>query len=372
MSYGLYDGDLKLYPQVPFFNLELMKLSTYYKRKRELVTLSTNFKPQMYSHFIVRQDYPSYSPYSTTYKNIVYGGRAFDGEVYQPLPDEIEFIRPNIDLYNKIEPKLSNLKTVKQQFSVMRRAEDIRLSLDGKNISSQWEKQIRGNTNTYGLIFHDYDLGMIDGSFDFIKANLNYLVKNQMGKRVGMKFPTQLYTEEDLLKWLALPNLGSYFFLQYNNILTTNYIRELKDIRHNSSAILQTTINITKGQTYDQFITTGIIQVFKTMLDLRSEQLFFPLTYDKDFFIDKRWEEVVELICAFNKHIGSRINTIDYCKRIAPYETFFDYIKRITKEQILYGSIYPKQKAQELFQFVREQNYELFYLFYEYTGEKQL
>ena len=66
MSYGLYDGDLQFYPQVPFFNLELMKLSTYYKRKRELVTLSTNFKPQMYSHFIVRQDYPSYSPYSTT------------------------------------------------------------------------------------------------------------------------------------------------------------------------------------------------------------------------------------------------------------------------------------------------------------------
>ena len=372
MSYGLYDGDLKLYPRVPFFNLELMKLSTYYRNRRELVTLSTEFKPQMYSNFIVRQDYPSRSPYSTVYTNIEYGGRAFDGGIYQPLPDEIEFIRPNIDLYNKIESQIPMTTKTKSQFSVMRRAEHLRLSTDGKNISPQWKKQIRKSPNTYGLIFHDYDLGAVNGSLEFIQDNLQDLIQDSRGRRVGMKFPAQLNTEEQLLQWLALPNLGEYFFLQYNNILTLKHVAELKELNHGSSALQQTTINVTKGQDYEQFKTNGIIQVFKTMLDLRSEQLYFPLIYDKDFFIDKRWEDIMELICAFNNHIGTKINKKDYYKRIAPYETFYDYIRRITKEQILYGSIYPKQKARELFQFVREQNYELFYLFYEYTGEKQL
>ena len=372
MSYGLYDGDLKLYPRVPFFNLELMKLSTYYKSKRELVSLSPEFKPQMYSHFIVRQDYPSRSPYSTIYKNIEYGGRAFDGETYQSLPEPIEFSRPNIDLYNRIESQLPPSQQVKRQFSVMRRAEHIRLSLDGKNISPQWEKQIRGNSNVHGLIFHDYDLGAVDGSLTFIQDNLNDIIRNMPGRRIGMKFPAQVFTEEKLLQWLTLPNLGNFFFLQYNGILTTNNFYELKQLRRNSTAIPQTTINITGNQEYNAFITTGIIDVFKTMLDLRSEQLYFPLIYDKDFFIDKRWEDITDLICAFNHHIGHWIDSRDYYERVAPYETFFDYIKRLTKEKVLYGSIYPKQKARELFQFVREQNYELFYLFYEYTGEKRL
>ena len=44
MSYGLYDADLPYYP-IPFYNLELMKLSSYYKRKREIVGLSPNFSP---------------------------------------------------------------------------------------------------------------------------------------------------------------------------------------------------------------------------------------------------------------------------------------------------------------------------------------
>ena len=44
MSYGLYDADLPYYP-IPFYNLELMKLSSYYKRKREIVGLAPSYSP---------------------------------------------------------------------------------------------------------------------------------------------------------------------------------------------------------------------------------------------------------------------------------------------------------------------------------------
>lgn len=56
MSVGLYDIDFALYTHV-VFNLELMKLSTYYKRKREVTVMTPFFEPEKYTTFIVRKDY---------------------------------------------------------------------------------------------------------------------------------------------------------------------------------------------------------------------------------------------------------------------------------------------------------------------------
>ena len=57
MNIGLYDADLMIYHSLPV-NLELMKLSTYYKvNKRDIVSLTQSFSPDRYSKFIIRKDY---------------------------------------------------------------------------------------------------------------------------------------------------------------------------------------------------------------------------------------------------------------------------------------------------------------------------
>ena len=56
MSIGLYDVDFATYIHIPF-NLELMKLSTYYKKKKEIVVMTENFEPERYSNYIIRKDY---------------------------------------------------------------------------------------------------------------------------------------------------------------------------------------------------------------------------------------------------------------------------------------------------------------------------
>ena len=166
MSYGLYDADLPYYP-IPFYNLELMKLSSYYKRKREIVGLSPNFSPQRYNHFIVRQDF--YNPYSHFKgQNVELGGRAFDGETYKPLPIEIERMRPDIGLYDRVKP--NQVKGYnKSALSTMRRAEHLRLSLDGKTIWKDFERQFRNEDKAYGVIFHDYNLNDVEGARVLIK-----------------------------------------------------------------------------------------------------------------------------------------------------------------------------------------------------------
>ena len=370
MSYGLYDGDLRLYPQVPFFNLELMKYATYYKRRREIVVFTPKFNPSMYSHYIVRQDYPSHNPYSTIYTNIVYGGRAFDGENYKPLPLDIELCQPDTFIYNKLESKIVFNPSTQNSFSTMRRAEHIRLSLDGKHIHPQWYKQLKKEPSGFGLIFHDYDLGAIDGSYDLIKDNLTEIIIHKSGARVGMKFPTQVNSEETLLKWLQFPPLNQYYFLQYNGILTTDNIQELLTNRAQSTAQAQLVINPTKNMTYEEFISTGIIKLLESILDLRRYRLVFPLIYDKTFFADIRWIEVLNLFDFFIRHIKKNLNKDSYYNYTVPHETFYSCIKKETKKQRQNHITYvTKQQAERVFQFVREHNYDLFKMFYEYTGE---
>ena len=202
MSYGMFDGDLILYPKVPFFNLELMKLSTYYKSKREIVSLAPAVVPQRYSNFILRQDYFGQQTYPLYFSNIVYGGRAFDGGIYKPLPIEAEICKPDIDLYSSIKPNYKYTNADKMQLQVMRNAAHIRLSLDGETVWKDFKRQIPSRNFQSGFIFHDYNLGQIKDAQKTIQSILETHTTNKMYQRIGMKFPVQVNTEHELLSWL--------------------------------------------------------------------------------------------------------------------------------------------------------------------------
>ena len=60
MSIGLYDADMMTYTLVPF-NLEIMKLSAYYKRKRDIVLFSKQIEPDRYSKFYYCKDYNDFN-----------------------------------------------------------------------------------------------------------------------------------------------------------------------------------------------------------------------------------------------------------------------------------------------------------------------
>ena len=83
MSVGILDADLTKYILVPF-NLEVMKLSAYYKKKGEIVVLAPSFTPERNTKFIYRKDYDDgeYPLALTTTKNVEYGGLAFSNNVY--------------------------------------------------------------------------------------------------------------------------------------------------------------------------------------------------------------------------------------------------------------------------------------------------
>ena len=104
MSVGCYDADMQKYLHVPF-NLELMKLSAYYKRKNEIVSLAPIFRPQRYTKFLYRKDFfdGDFHQEIFTTPNIEWGGQAFSGEQYIPLDEKIERMKPDTYLYNHMK-----------------------------------------------------------------------------------------------------------------------------------------------------------------------------------------------------------------------------------------------------------------------------
>ena len=364
MSYGLYDADLQYYP-IPFYNLELMKLSSFYKRKREIVGLSPDFSPNRYTNFIVRQDFYNPNSYFIRGNNIQYGGRAFDGESYKPLSLEIERMKPDIALYSNVT--LPKSKRYKTSLSTMKRAEHIRLSLDGKAIWEECEKQLRRDSNVHGIIFHDYNLNDIDGAAEFIKQVLPDWIRSSQGRRIGMKFPTQVSNQNDFYKWLQILPIGQYYSLQHNGLIPESYIPDLIEIDKEFHTLKQTTINISNSFTDDELVNGGVQRIFRNIINLRSYRMVFPLIYDENRLIDDNWKMVMRLIKYYNQHLISR-NEINFYKYTEPYETLYSYSKAAIKNVAVKEPFFNKETIQSVFQFVRENDYNLFKDFYEYRG----
>ena len=103
MSVGIMDADMSTYTLVPF-NLEVMKLSAYYKKRGEIVVLSPSFTPEKNTKFIYRKDYNDGDFPSGLMKssNVEYGGLAFSNNVYVPLPMAIERMKPDPAIYAKM------------------------------------------------------------------------------------------------------------------------------------------------------------------------------------------------------------------------------------------------------------------------------
>ena len=365
MSYGLYDADLPYYP-IPFYNLELMKLSTYYKRKREIVGLAPNFSPHLYNNFIVRQDF--YNPHMQSWKgkNVEFGGRAFDGDTYKPLPLEIERMKPDISLYSRIEPKAVKGYSV-SALSTMHRAEHIRLSLDGKTIWNDFEQQLRHEKKAYGIIFHDYNLNDIKGARELIEDSIAYWMPSTVGRRIGMKYPVTVNNKEDLLLWLSLQPMNQYFSLTHKGLIDESYIPELVEVSQISNAIRQTSVDISNCFTNDQLVNGGIQRIFRNIINLRSYCLIFPLIYNENVLLDDNWKMVMKLILRYNTHLIISAGT-EFFHRVEPFETLYSYCFGAIKQYQIKEPLLEKESIQKIFQFVRENNYELFKDFYEYRG----
>lgn len=351
MLIGLYDQDITTYNHV-VFNLELMKLATFYKWKRELVSTSLSFQPEKYSKFIYRKDYNDNIFPQELYKNntIDYGGLAFTDNKYAALPVDIELLKADTSIYAKYEKRFGTNKTMRDFFRKMTNANHLRLSIDDKHIMNNFQKQISWDRYQRVIFFHDYNIVNIEGSLDAVKDILKATHNNRCS--VALKFPIQASEYQTIQNWIELQPSTDVFPIAFYGMMTDEELVDFIHRRKSTGISTQFEYWITSGQTLQSFIQQ-LPRVFKQLLFLKMNNEKILLKYDNYFFDDEVWETIIGLFNCFLSWNMSR-----------PV-SFFEFAQTLVEIKIPYTKIvYTKQDAREAFIKINEINSNLFSDFY--------
>lgn len=371
MSVGIEDADFNRYVLVPF-NLEVMKLSAYYKKHNEIVVLAPAFMPERHRLFIYRKDYEdgSYPPTLLTEPNVEFGGLAFTNNRYVPLAPEIERMRPDTSIYSRAEGIIMSTKSAERKkiYGNMVEAEHCRLSLDGKTIWPDFNTQFRCLRSARNLMLHDYDLGRVEGSFDAVKDILARARTDGWATKVGMKFPINISDGQALLDWSSLNTNSTFYSLRFNGVIPNDAFMKWVGQCRQRAVYSQMEYFVTDPR-YDENHFTQVLlpQIFRQVIISRSFRVFFSLKYEEDYFSDKNWVQVLRLINFY-------MNSMAY-KPVSTYilkdydDTMFNFA-RVTatspeKLSRKYADGMTRSEVRNVFEFVRENNYPLFKDFYE-------
>lgn len=360
MIIGMFDADASKYTHVPF-NLELMKMSTYYKGKHEIVRPVREYYPERYSKFIVRQDYydGDFPEGIREKSNIEYGGHAFSGSRYIALPEEIELCKPDKTLYLPLRDMY-----LKKDFPIFLASVHARLSLDGKTIWPNYLKPIDPNVRSRTIFFNDYDLNKIKDGYEAVIEASKMLPNVIGGQKIGMKFPVQVENSEDLFKWSSLNPSASLFSIQYNGFIDDEIVAEYLQYIKGTIMARQLVYNVSAGPyTEKQFLETYIQKIFRQVIFLQRQEVRFSLKYDDNFFSDIYPKVLLDLInCYINQSVGMK----DWLRREIQEDSFYNLVSHF-KPQDQKEKYYPfsKDDARALFKYVKRINPELFTEFYD-------
>lgn len=366
MSVGIYDLDLYTYTQIPL-NLDVMKLSAYYKKQKEIVLLVPKFAPDKHTKFIMCKDYDDdiKLPDLSQYTNIECRGLYFSANRYIPLPIEIEKMKPDTSIYKKAEViyKTKGLKTAVKLFNKMMGAQHCRLSLDGKTIWKDYKSQVTLK-GCRTLMLHDENLGQIEGALEEVER----IVKNHSRLSIATKHPILVNTEEEFLRWLKIPASDGLFTLVYNGILTPKSFNIYTQYSTYSFRG-QTEFNLSKVPK-DWLLGDGARNLLRQALISRIWGHKFLLTGIDEIMIKAEWKNYFYLLNNFsNAH--QKIND-SLKEHLFGKMTLYDYVKWLKQvNYIAYrDDCINKDKAAETFECIRKENPILIREFYECCYDK--
>lgn len=366
MSVAFYDEDMMKYVHVPF-NLEIMKMAAYYKKKKEILMFDTKLNIDKYSNYILRKDY-----YDGTFPSIIaehqekikYGGLAFTNNQYEPMDLVIEKQKPDTSIYAKMKSAFGKTPKLTTIFNQMSAAEHLRLSLDGKTVWKDFEKQFSPTNKTRTIFFHDYDIANIEGSKEIIDYCLN-LNKSNYSRAVGLKFPIILFDEQELLKWIDLYPKTLFYSLEFRGKISNEGIVEFcnKQVKSAHKKVLE--YYITSNYNNEEDFIKDLPYFYRQIAYIRRFKIKISIKYDTDFFSDKRWERVIVLMNAYLRSAEGIDNKIfnEVIKRDSMYNFCKNHLLIIKKR--VNDNLIGQDEARELFYFVRDNHPDLFGCFYE-------
>ena len=359
---GLYDADIHRYGALPF-NLELMKLATYHKQKKDIVTHMTNLDVGAFSTVIYRKDLYDGRFAKALYQrpNIEYGGLAFTNNKHISLGEDIEKLVP--DKYSYMRLKYRYIPQHIKMFDHLLASEHLRLSLDGKTVWKNHRSQLDISPQTRTIMVHDYDVLAIKDSLDVMKELATPLYERDIS--LQSRFPLRFHRHEDIGDWLRLPwssynlNLGRY------GLMTDSEFYEICNM----------ILGNPRGRNFGYYPAHGV-QDEDTFINKILPQLFFQISYAKGrqvklrLYLEKPLSDnrmFDNIITLFNAYLNSWHRYIKKEGWFTTQEKRNDSLYRFVKRMVEAGdfSVLTAEDMRDIFQYIRLKNYDLFDSFYQ-------
>lgn len=221
MAIGLLDQDLLLRPGHFCPNLEIMKLSTYYKNQKEIVRLILDARTtDQYREVIIRKDKIDNSYPDTLFgkQNISFGGLAFTNNKYKPMPDEMENSLPDITIYDKF---LVDKKIGRAGMNYLK-GSHFRLSTDNINCNVDYLKYL----NKGHAVIHDKNIFHLKDSYENlydISQSYKILTKYplRVDKNEAEKWITNLNFITNSLVFIITGKMTNY---EFKKLVNTSYL----------------------------------------------------------------------------------------------------------------------------------------------------
>lgn len=361
MSIGLYDFDFSQKISNNFFNLELMKLAAYYKKKREIVVLSPDYAPERYSNFILRKDdlTQKFPPHLLQYNNLTYGGRGFSSGNYIPLDLEIEKMKADASIYTAFDEVKKWRKRGASVFYTLWASCHFRLSLDEKTIWKDFQNQLFDGDRFCCLVVHDYDICNIEGAPEMLKK-LCYLKGEP--RKIVFRYPIATEKNEILKTLFELQIAAWSGVVKRQDSFGLDDAQELYNLRPKVNGFRKININIPKSSS-EEFFTK-----------------VFPKYYDEFIYLTERGLEYRMIFPDYDD--TTFLNT--FCKYISDYTTarltkteknlsFNQYLKRRKTSEMRFPETrpYARRKLEDARQALRlcyDVNYDFFCKLFELYG----
>lgn len=363
MSIGLYDADMVEYTHTAP-NLELMKMAAYYRQKREITVMSPLFQPDKFTTFYFRKDYDDgrYPRKLRDFNNVEKGGYAFSRDKYSPLPIEIEKTIPDTTIYNTMKKQFCTNKKNERIFTTCLNSQHLRLSLDEKNIWNDFSKQLSIIKNQ-NFFFHDRNLEKIKDAPEIIKELVNKNTTMLMFGYISTKFPINIYSEKELMRWLDLKWSGNFFTINYYGLMDMDFFKELLTRTKGTAKLNNIQYFVNYGfKDQQDFVLNGSEKIYEQLILACSNRQKILLKYTDNFFQDKNWERVIKLWNGYNRNIcGLRVSDYNYFFNTMTLKKFCSSLRKTHN----YNYEFNIQDARDLFMFVKDEHYPLFCQFYE-------
>lgn len=306
MYIGIIDDDLrfrtKWYP-----NLELMKLASFHKSNRDVVELCTDYRQyERYSKILfgknlLRDDVPNLF-FSKARKKCEYSGLYFTNGIYVPMDKEIEEMRPDTSIYDKINTP------------------EVKMHLRRSLVRLQTDKSIVPIDNFNRFLVYDKDAA--------IQPLYNELL--EIGRTIEFVEPQNFSNLEDAVKFACQKQFNITTIINCNIPLTRDIAQEISGLNFKNSIYFPYIPK--KCEDYSELTFAGFLNsVFSEIEYLYKKCPYIKIQNTHKTFLGRY---MIDLINGDARHLKSTFfkESKEGCAVLSAYPGFLSRINLLRRE----------------------------------------